>query len=167
MFLLYLERLSYVDFQTISQYPSSDWRQINLGKALEFATQGIARATSHQVVSPPPTSRGPRYSVPFFHNIALDVQLTHPDYALECKLLYSTMLRQACNSQQCKVSDDIKRLRDARGQVGKTDCAYGIQPTSICATELFTAVNFTEFGSETSGMVNLIGRVKYVRHHSI
>ncbi|KAJ7200126.1 hypothetical protein GGX14DRAFT_699681 [Mycena pura] len=44
--------------------------------ALEFVTQGLARATSHQVIFPPGDAvPGPRYSVPFFQNIGLDVKL--------------------------------------------------------------------------------------------
>lgn len=49
---------------------------VNIGKALEFATQGLARATSHRVLSPPKGSPTPRYSVPFFQNISLDTRLT-------------------------------------------------------------------------------------------
>jgi len=47
---------------------------VNIGKALEFVTQGLARATSHRVLSPPRGST-PRYSVPFFQNISLNVRL--------------------------------------------------------------------------------------------
>ncbi|GBE80286.1 hypothetical protein SCP_0300010, partial [Sparassis crispa] len=42
---------------------------VNIGKGLEVATRGAARATSHRVRSPPPGSTA-RYSVPFFQNIA-------------------------------------------------------------------------------------------------
>jgi isopenicillin N synthase-like dioxygenase len=52
--------------------------------ALEFATQGLARATSHRVLSPTGGS-GPRYSVPFFQNIGLDVKLT--EHVLNCMSL--------------------------------------------------------------------------------
>lgn len=47
---------------------------VNIGKALEFVTQGLARATSHRVLSPPVGST-PRYSVPFFQNISLNIRL--------------------------------------------------------------------------------------------
>lgn len=51
--------------------------------ALEFVTGGLARATSHRVLSPKgPT---PRYSVPFFQNIGLDVRLA--DQIIKCKPL--------------------------------------------------------------------------------
>lgn len=54
-------------------------------EALEFATQGLARATSHRVLSPraaPGEPTTPRYSVPFFQNISLDARLT--DIVLDC-----------------------------------------------------------------------------------
>ncbi|KAJ7232661.1 hypothetical protein B0H12DRAFT_1192298 [Mycena haematopus] len=72
---------------------------VNIGRALEFATQGLARATSHRVISPS-GGTGPRYSVPFFQNIGLDVKLT--DHVLE-------------------FPPEILALRDARGKVGATD----------------------------------------------
>ncbi|KAJ7591383.1 hypothetical protein C8J56DRAFT_935363 [Mycena floridula] len=97
---------------------------INIGRALEFATQGIARATSHRVLSPPVGSTTPRYSVPFFHNISLDVKVGDKEHTLT-------------------FPPEILKLRDERGSVAATD-----------------SVNFTEFGSETSGKVNLIGRIK-------
>ncbi|KAL0957124.1 hypothetical protein HGRIS_003216 [Hohenbuehelia grisea] len=53
---------------------------INFGKALEFVTRGLARATSHRVL--PPKGDTPRYSVPFFQNIGLGVRLA--ERVLEC-----------------------------------------------------------------------------------
>lgn len=97
---------------------------INIGRALEFATQGIARATSHRVLSPPVGTTSPRYSVPFFHNISLDVKIADEEFTL-------------------KFPEHILRLKDERGPLPATD-----------------SVNFSEFGNETSGHVNLIGRVK-------
>ncbi|VDC06641.1 unnamed protein product [Peniophora sp. CBMAI 1063] len=47
---------------------------VNIGKALETATRGLARATSHRVLTPAPGT-GPRYSVPFFQNIAQNLRL--------------------------------------------------------------------------------------------
>ncbi|KAF9559231.1 Clavaminate synthase-like protein [Agrocybe pediades] len=71
---------------------------VNLGKALEFVTGGLARATSHRVLSPKGAS--PRYSVPFFQNIGLDVRLA--EHVL-------------------KFPPEILALRDARGNVAATD----------------------------------------------
>jgi len=94
---------------------------VNIGKALEFATQGLARATSHRVLSPQ-TGSTPRYSVPFFQNISLNVRLA--DHVLQ-------------------FPPEILKLKESRGIAAATD-----------------SVNFTEFGREPSGRVNLIGRVK-------
>ncbi|KAF8149369.1 hypothetical protein B0H34DRAFT_667626 [Crassisporium funariophilum] len=71
---------------------------VNIGKALEFVTGGLARATSHRVLSPKGTT--PRYSVPFFQNIGLDVRLTN---------------------QVLTFPPEIQKLRDERGAVGATD----------------------------------------------
>jgi isopenicillin N synthase-like dioxygenase len=71
---------------------------VNIGKALEFVTQGLARATSHRVLSPTGTS--PRYSVPFFQNIGLDIKLA--EHVLQ-------------------FPPEILALRDARGEPAKTD----------------------------------------------
>ena len=49
--------------------------------ALEFITRGLARATSHRVLSPKGST--PRYSVPFFQNIGLDIRLS--EHVLECE----------------------------------------------------------------------------------
>lgn len=71
---------------------------VNIGKALEFVTGGLARATSHRVLSPKGTT--PRYSVPFFQNIGLDVRLG--DHIL-------------------KFPPEIVKLREQRGHVSVTD----------------------------------------------
>ncbi|KAJ4474867.1 hypothetical protein J3R30DRAFT_3406058 [Lentinula aciculospora] len=97
---------------------------LNFGRALEFATKGIARATSHRVLSPPVGSSSPRHSVPLFHNIALDVRVRDPKYELE-------------------FPPEILKLRDGRGNLSQTD-----------------SINYSEFESQPSGMVQLMGRVK-------
>ncbi|KAF8882718.1 hypothetical protein BD779DRAFT_1663273 [Infundibulicybe gibba] len=71
---------------------------VNIGKALEFVTRGLARATSHRVLSP--TGATPRYSVPFFQNISLTIKLV--DEVLE-------------------FPEEILQLREKRGLVGETD----------------------------------------------
>ncbi|KAF9447892.1 iron/ascorbate oxidoreductase [Macrolepiota fuliginosa MF-IS2] len=71
---------------------------INLGKALEFVTLGIARATSHRVLSP--KGNAPRYSVPFFQNISLNIRLTN---------------------EVLEFPPEILKLRDERGMVAATD----------------------------------------------
>ncbi|KAF5361186.1 hypothetical protein D9758_009042 [Tetrapyrgos nigripes] len=97
---------------------------INFGRALEFATKGIARATSHRVLSPPADSTTPRYSVPLFHNVALDVRVSEPKYQLE-------------------FPPEILKLRDERGSLATTD-----------------SINYSEFETQPSGQVQLMGRVK-------
>ncbi|GJJ06756.1 hypothetical protein Clacol_000952 [Clathrus columnatus] len=64
---------------------------VNIGKGLETATRGVAKATSHRVVSPSDGSGsvpGPRYSVPLFQNISQTVRvcdeiLTLPEEVIE------------------------------------------------------------------------------------
>ncbi|KAI0633491.1 Clavaminate synthase-like protein [Trametes polyzona] len=84
---------------------------VNIGKALETVTQGLARATSHRVLSPPPGST-PRYSIPFFQNVAQDICIG--DVVLQFK-------------------PEILALKDSRGKVGAVDSVnyteYGQYPT--------------------------------------
>lgn len=60
--------------------------------ALEFATSGLARATSHRVLSPhfSPEHSGPRYSVPFFQNISLEAKLVDLKEGLKCAHISSS-----------------------------------------------------------------------------
>jgi isopenicillin N synthase-like dioxygenase len=63
------------------------------GTALEFVTRGLARATSHRVLSP--NGPTPRYSVPFFQNIKLTIRLDKQ--VLECMLFHPALsLSQHC-----------------------------------------------------------------------
>ncbi|KDQ27278.1 hypothetical protein PLEOSDRAFT_1076520 [Pleurotus ostreatus PC15] len=71
---------------------------INFGKAIEFVTQGLARATSHRVVSPKGTT--PRYSIPFFQNISLDARLAE---------------------SVLQFPPEILKLRELRGDVATTE----------------------------------------------
>ncbi|KAF8645452.1 hypothetical protein AX16_007816 [Volvariella volvacea WC 439] len=84
--------------QWIDAPPIPNTFVVNIGKALEFTTQGLARATSHRVLSPRGST--PRYSVPFFQNIGLGKKLT--DIVLE-------------------FPSEILKLRDDRGTVAATD----------------------------------------------
>ena len=49
--------------------PLDDAFVVNIGEAMEFATDGYLKATMHRVRSPPPGTE--RLSVPFFFNPAL------------------------------------------------------------------------------------------------
>ncbi|RDB16343.1 hypothetical protein Hypma_003050 [Hypsizygus marmoreus] len=89
--------------QWIDAPPIPNTFVVNIGKALEFATQGLARATSHRVLSPkatPGEPTTPRYSVPFFQNISLDVKLTE-------KVL--------------EFPPEILKLKKGRGEVAATE----------------------------------------------
>uniref|UniRef100_A0A0W0F2Y9 Putative Clavaminate synthase-like protein n=1 Tax=Moniliophthora roreri TaxID=221103 RepID=A0A0W0F2Y9_MONRR len=77
---------------------------VNFGRALEYVTQGIVRATSHRVLSPPLDSTTPRYSVPYFHNLSLDVRLSDPQHCIQ-------------------FSKEVLRLRDIRGKLPETDAS--------------------------------------------
>jgi len=79
--------------------PIPDTFVVNIGKALETATQGLARATSHRVLSPPAGST-PRYSVPFFQNIAQRISVK--DITLQ-------------------FSPEILKLKEQRGATGAVD----------------------------------------------
>ncbi|KAF9811147.1 hypothetical protein IEO21_06631 [Rhodonia placenta] len=72
---------------------------VNIGKALETVTQGLACATSHRVLSPPPGST-PRYSVPFFQNIAQRVSIK--DFTLQ-------------------FNPEILKLKEQRGATGSVE----------------------------------------------
>ncbi|KAJ2968416.1 hypothetical protein NUW54_g13225 [Trametes sanguinea] len=114
---------------------------VNIGKALETVTQGLARATSHRVLSPPPGST-PRYSIPFFQNIAQGICVG--DFVLEFK-------------------PEILKLKESRGELGAVDCGFARTCSIRLMTDLSTvlaAVNYGEFGQYPAGYVNLIGRVK-------
>ncbi|THG93020.1 hypothetical protein EW026_g8092 [Hermanssonia centrifuga] len=73
---------------------------VNIGKALEAVTQGVAIATSHRVLSP---ASGARYSVPFFQMIAQDVVIGKSVLAMPVEML---------------------ALRDARGKVASDSVNY-------------------------------------------
>lgn len=72
---------------------------VNIGKGLESVTRGLARATSHRVLSPSKGS-SPRYSVPFFQNIAQQIRLSEIDL---------------------KIPPEILALKETRGNPGATD----------------------------------------------
>ncbi|KAF8265943.1 hypothetical protein EI94DRAFT_1772239 [Lactarius quietus] len=72
---------------------------INIGKGLESVTQGLTRATSHRVLAPP-AGTSPRYSIPFFQNIAQHVRLT--ENVLE-------------------FPPEVLGLKGQRGELGQTD----------------------------------------------
>ncbi|TCD64837.1 hypothetical protein EIP91_003585 [Steccherinum ochraceum] len=84
---------------------------VNIGKALETATEDLAKATSHRVISPEPGST-PRYSIPFFQNIAQEV---------------------CVGDWELPFSPEILKLKEARGKGGVPDsinyAEYGLLPS--------------------------------------
>lgn len=91
--------------QWIDAPPINGTFVVNIGKALEFATQGLARATSHRVLSARAVpgqeeTYKPRYSVPFFQNIRMDIRLAE---------------------NILDFPPEILKLREGRGHVAATD----------------------------------------------
>ena len=86
--------------------------------ALESVTQGLARATSHRVLSPPPGST-PRYSIPFFQSISQEILIS--DYVLDCKQVPKICPKISANPRY-SVKPEILKLKDTRGQTGAVDC---------------------------------------------
>ncbi|KAH9012679.1 hypothetical protein EDB84DRAFT_1569075 [Lactarius hengduanensis] len=97
---------------------------INFGKGLESVTQGLVRATSHRVLVPPAGS-SPRYSIPFFQNIAQGVRLS--EHVLE-------------------FPPEVLRLKGLRGELGQTDCEFTAATVATANLTYLnvrrTAVNF-------------------------
>jgi hypothetical protein len=94
---------------------------------LETVTQGIARATSHRVLAPA-AGTSPRYSIPFFQNIARDLRLS--EHVLQCM---SFPPRPPLHPPQNLFSfhgtrhadvvpPEVLELKERRGQPGQTDC---------------------------------------------
>lgn len=75
--------------QWIDAPPLPDTLVINLGKGLEAVTRGLARATSHRVLSPSVGSTS-RYSVPFFQRISQNIVLS--EHIPDCTRHFSIFL---------------------------------------------------------------------------
>jgi len=71
---------------------------VNIGKALEIATQKVCIATSHRVISPP-KGMGSRYSVPYFQSFSLAAKV----------------------NQGIPIPQEILDLKRARGETGNVD----------------------------------------------
>jgi hypothetical protein len=102
---------------------------------LESVTQGLARATSHRVLAPA-AGTSPRYSIPFFQAIALDLrlnehvlqrtslQLTSPHF---CLLLQRSTKNFASYPLFVRtVPPEVLKLKKPRGEHGQTDCESDI-----------------------------------------
>ncbi|KAL4070226.1 hypothetical protein V8B97DRAFT_2007857 [Scleroderma yunnanense] len=88
-----------LDGQWIDATPIPGTFTVNIGKSLEYVTRGLAKATYHRVVLPP-AGATPRYSVPLFQGISLNVRLA--DEVLD-------------------FPPEILRLKDLRGDTTETN----------------------------------------------
>lgn len=87
--------------------------------ALEAVTGGLARATSHRVLSPPKGST-PRYSIPFFQGVAQRVLVK--DHLLQCALYDATSGLMMMNIDvDLSVKPEILKLQEGR-PLGSVDC---------------------------------------------
>ncbi|EKM54798.1 uncharacterized protein PHACADRAFT_258905, partial [Phanerochaete carnosa HHB-10118-sp] len=75
---------------------------VNIGKALETITQGVAIATSHRVLSPEKGST-PRYSIPFFQMIRRD---------------------RVIGKEVLELPPEIMKIKEAREQLGSDSVNY-------------------------------------------
>lgn len=87
---------------------------INIGKGLESVTQGLARATSHRVLSPA-AGTSPRYSIPFFQNIAQGLRLS--EHVLQ-------------------LPPEVLKFKAHRGQIGQTDSVNFTEYDSLPAGQV-------------------------------
>jgi hypothetical protein len=99
---------------------------------LEKVTQGLARATSHRVLAPA-AGTSPRYSIPFFQNLAQDVRLSEPVLQCTCTVLSPTLRPSDAHQNyfflgllliRCwTVPPEVLKLKGRRGgELGQTEC---------------------------------------------
>ena len=94
---------------------------------LEKVTQGLARATSHRVLAPA-AGTSPRYSIPFFQNLAQDVRLSEHvlQRTFSLRLLpMHTQRNSGCFSTLCcwTVPPEVLKLNRRRdGKLDQIDC---------------------------------------------
>jgi hypothetical protein len=99
---------------------------------LESVTQGLARATSHRVLSPA-AGTSPRYSVPFFQNIAQDLRLG--EHILQCAFSVPEIAKASNFSLLSLLvltrvgPSEVLKLKEQRGELGKTECKWN---SSVC-----------------------------------
>ncbi|SRR5216684_1379554 len=103
-------------------------------KGLESVTQGLARATSHRVLAPA-AGTSPRYSIPFFQNIAQDLRLS--ELVLQ-RTFISDTFRGTKNFFSLAyplclwaVPPEVLKLKGRRGGLGQTDCESEGAPTCV------------------------------------
>jgi hypothetical protein len=96
---------------------------------LESVTQGLARATSHRVLAPA-AGTSPRYSIPFFQNIAQDLRLSEQVLQRKLRLTSPTFFPPLSleNTKEFTyplcvwtVPPEVLKLKGRRGELGQTD----------------------------------------------
>ncbi len=106
---------------------------IDVAIGLEKVTQGLARATSHRVLAPA-AGTSPRYSIPFFQNLAQGVRLS--EHVLQCTsslrlsfrctqrniTLFSPLAYPLLYAVGRTVPLEVLKLKGRRGEVGQTEC---------------------------------------------
>jgi hypothetical protein len=103
-------------------------------KGLESVTQGLARATSHRVLAPA-AGTSPRYSIPFFQNIAQDLRLS--ELVLQRTFISDTfrgtgkLFSLAYPFRLWAVPPEVLKLKGRRGGLGQTDCESESAPTCV------------------------------------
>lgn len=96
---------------------------------LEKVTQGLARATSHRVLTPA-AGTSPRYSVPFFQNLAQDVRLS--EHVLQCtfslRFSFRRIQRDLTYFLSCLccriVPPEVLKLKRRRGELDQIECEW-------------------------------------------
>ncbi|KAH7065394.1 hypothetical protein B0J12DRAFT_640212 [Macrophomina phaseolina] len=108
-----LEVLAADDETWIPATPVDGTFVVNFGNAFEAATEGAVRATVHRVRAPAPTSP-PRYSIPFFQGLPLDMTVSQvrsyiPEAVRELR-------RERCGDGANGVSSFLDPRWDALGE---------------------------------------------------
>lgn len=90
---------------------------------LEKVTQGLARATSHRVLAPA-AGTSPRYSVPFFQNLAQDVRLS--EHVLQCTFSLFRCIQEVLPFLLCyhTVPPEVLKLKGRRGELDQIQCGW-------------------------------------------
>ncbi len=97
------------DGDWIDAPPLTDAFVVNIGEAMEFATDGYLTATMHRVVSPPAGSE--RLSVPFFFNPALSATMPRIELPLELAVEAPGVTEDPSNPISGTFGDNILKAR--------------------------------------------------------
>ena len=120
------------------------------------------RATVHRVLSPCGSS--PRYSVPFFHHVGMNLNL--PDHILPSESFAISHHRLWSRSEISSVPPEILTIRDG-GEVPESDCTFFklllLCRSCVLLLLLPPAADLLDvYNREPVGNATLIVRVKWV-----